>query len=227
MDIDLKNRMFVGIVERNVDPKRLGRCKIRVQGLFEDIDTEDIPWAWPYKDINGKAFMIPDVGKIVNVEFPNDELYDPYYIFSEHYNVNLQKKLNSLGEDEYRKFVALLFDHRTQLYATDDELVFDHLFNKMVIAKDSMSLELKDNTQTLMLGTKEATQQALLSNHFFEWFDRFLDEFMNPTSMSGNLGAPILKPQLDNLIAEYNAIKNTFVSNHVFITDNDKIAILK
>ena len=64
---NLNEYMWMGVVDDNVDPKRRGRLKIRVQSLFDDLDTADIPWACPYNDIAGKAFSLPAVGKIVNV----------------------------------------------------------------------------------------------------------------------------------------------------------------
>ena len=61
---DLKNQIFVGVVEDNNDPKRLGRCRVRVLNVFDDIAVDEIPWATPWKDLSGNQFDLPEVGKV-------------------------------------------------------------------------------------------------------------------------------------------------------------------
>ena len=38
---------WVGEVVDNEDPEIQFRCRIKVYGLFDDLETEDIPWAFP------------------------------------------------------------------------------------------------------------------------------------------------------------------------------------
>ena len=118
---DLKSRTFVGVVEDNMDPKRLGRCKVRITNVFDKIPTEDLPWASPWKDLNGNGLFLPEVGKVVSVVFDSGNRYKPEYIHAEHFNTNLQEKLNSLSESDYKSMRALMFDHKTQIFSTDSE----------------------------------------------------------------------------------------------------------
>ena len=106
-------------------------------------------------------------------------------------------------------------------------MVFDHLFNRFSINKDNIAIELKDNKQMLYLGTMGATQQAMLGNHWIDWFDRFVAELLKADSLMGNLGAPVLKPALDALLTEYNSLKESFLSNNIYLNDNVKISVLK
>lgn len=39
------NRWFVGVVVDVMDPKKLGRVKVRAIGVYDDIKVEDLPWA--------------------------------------------------------------------------------------------------------------------------------------------------------------------------------------
>ena len=217
------DRLWVGIVEENIDPDRLGRVKIRVQSIFDNMPVEDIPWAHPVKTLTGCAFEIPAIGKLVSVFFPNDNIYEPYYMYSDHYNVNLQKKLKDYSDDEYPNFSALFFDHKTKIFSDDKNLTMDYLYNRITIDNDNINLELKDNQRKVNIGTKSASQQAVLGNHFFDWFDKLVNKLVEPTSMMGNMGAPILKPEIDLLLVEYQTLRETFISDHVYIVDDNKV----
>lgn len=226
MEEQLNNKIYVGIVEENIDPKRLGRVKIRVQSIFdnpEKIPTENIPWAHPFNNKDGKEFMVPPVGKIVNVIFPNGDVYNPEYIYSQIYNINLQNKLGDLSDDEYKNFVALLFDHRTQIYSDDDALTLDYYYNYIKLRNKSIDVVLKDRTNTLNLGYDVCNQDAVLGTNFFKWFDSFMEVLSVPNNLTGNLGAPVLRPAVDLKIQEYKRLRPTFVSDNVKIVNNNTI----
>jgi len=216
----LKNKIFVGLVEENIDEKRKGRCRVRVQGVFNNIELEHIPWASPFRTLDGKGFCVPAIGKIVNVIFPQGNLYEPQYIYSENYNINLQNKLDSLEDEEYMNFVALLLDDRTQIYSDDTNLRLDYYFNQLSIHNKGINVHLKDNDQELHLGHDYADQSAVLGDHWMIWFDKFMQTLFIPSTLTGNLGAPILRPALDQVISEYKAKRSTFLSKHVKIVDN-------
>jgi hypothetical protein len=219
---NLDNKIFFGIVEDNKDPNKRGRIKVRVQSIFDDIPVEDIPYASPTTSIDGKSFNVPAVGKVVSVVFAWGDQYQPYYISSVYFNVNLTKKLNSLSDDEYADFTALTFDDRCQVYVDGTDLTLDYLFNRITINDSSINLELKDNSGKLNLGTADSDQPALLTVHWFDWFDKFIDELIKPSSLVAPNGN-VLKPNLDILLNEYKAIKENFKSQNVYIADNKKI----
>ena len=224
----LTRKVFVGIVEDNNDPRRLGRVKVRVQSIFNDIQTKHIPWASPYSSAHGKDFKLPANGKIVSVIFEDGNLYSPYYVYTDMFNINLQDKLESLSESEYKDFVALLFDHKTQIYADDSNLTLDYLLNKITIDKDGINLEVKDNSQRVNIGSKNATQRVILGDKFLlEWFTDFVNILLNPTTLIGNMSAPILKPQLDIHLNKFLSQMGDFVSSTVYVVDNNKVTNLK
>lgn len=220
------DKLWVGLVEDNKDPDRLGRVRVRVQSIFDNIPLEDIPWAFPIKTLSSRSYEMPAIGKIVSVFFPNDNIYEPYYMYAEHYNVNLKKKLSDLSDDEYVNFVAVVFDHKTKMYSDDTALTMDYLYNKITITNDDINLELKDNNRKVNIGTKSATQQAVLGNHFFNWLDKFVNKLVEPTSLIG-FGSPVLKPEIDLLLVEYQTLRESFLSDHVYIVDDFKVDKLK
>lgn len=224
--MEITRNFYIGVVEDNIDPKRKGRIKIRVQTLYHTIPTEDIPFAYPIASLAGKEFQVPAIGKLVNVLFLNNDLYSPYYLYSENYNENLKRKLESLDDEEYVDFTSLLFDETTQIFVKGKELTIDQLLNKITIDNSYINLELKDNIGTLNLGSRDSNQDAVLGTRFFKWMDKFIREIMLPSSIIGNMGAPILKPKLDLLCQEYLKLRPDFVSNNVKIVDNGGVKIL-
>ena len=74
---------YPGKVVANNDPEKLGRCQIRVFGIFsESIPDQDLPWALPDIGFTGSKvgnFVGPPVDALVNVYFDNDDLYMPKY----------------------------------------------------------------------------------------------------------------------------------------------------
>ena len=221
---DFIGKIYVGTVEDINDPKKLGRIKVRVQTIFESIPLEHIPWAHAYAVSNGKSFEIPPLGKIVNISFENGNMYSPYYISTEKFNINLQDKLESLNDNDYSNFIALLFDHKTRIYSDNNNLTLDYLLNKITINKESINLELKDNIQKITLGSESADQRVILGEHFLmDWFMEFVKLLLNPVNMTGNMGAPILKPQIDAHLTKFLKNVGNMLSSNVYISDNNKI----
>lgn len=74
---------YVGKIVNNDDPEKLGRCQIRVYGVYDDaIPAEDLPWAIPDFSFTGStlgSFIVPTVDSIVNVYFDNNDMYTPKY----------------------------------------------------------------------------------------------------------------------------------------------------
>jgi hypothetical protein len=219
--INLNNKIFIGVVENVYDKLRKGRIQVRVQSVFNKIPLEHIPWAEPQRSIDGKSFRVPAIGKIVNVIFNNGNIYEPMYIYSENNNKNLQDKLNDMSDTEYEKFIALIYDHRTQIYSDDNGICLDYANNRININYENIDIHLKDNDQTLNLGHEYSNQSAVLGDNFMLWFDQFMNSMFPPTAFSGNIGFPILKPNVDAQITEYFKLRDTFLSNSVKIVDNN------
>lgn len=95
VDMDLRvkyDQRYNGVVEDNNDPERIGRCKIRVMGLYDDIETEMLPWSLPDFSFVGTkgSFIVPELGSVVNVYYDDNDIYQPRY-FSKTLDISNQK----------------------------------------------------------------------------------------------------------------------------------------
>jgi hypothetical protein len=227
-----KGKTYIGIVENNIDPDRLGRIKIRVLDVHsDDEEVDNLPWSSPWKDLSGDGFFVPDKGKIVTVVFEDGDPNLPEYIYSDHYNVNLEKKLVELNDSNYTSMKSLIFNHKTQVYVNDDEgLKLDHKFNLINIKEQSIDVALKDNFSKINLGTAESTQRIILGDNFLNWFDDFVKILMGDKGgpFLGNLGAPVIAtPALLGSLQLYAQMKDPkFLSKNVYAVDNNDVAKL-
>jgi hypothetical protein len=112
---DYLDKLFMGTVEEPNDPRREGRCRIRVFGIHEDIEVEDLPWAYPAQKStffgqDGKAgsLSVPKKGSVVTVKFNNGNLYSPEYYSIHELEDTAREELEKDGE--YLGSHIVLFD---------------------------------------------------------------------------------------------------------------------
>ena len=90
--VDPATQSYLGMVEDNNDPEKLGRLRVRISPYME-FDTEDLPWACPTLGTHGNknsagGLNVPEVGSQVRVYFPSHDLTAPYYTGAELNKIN-------------------------------------------------------------------------------------------------------------------------------------------
>jgi hypothetical protein len=224
----LKESIFIGVVEDNQDPKKLGRIKVRVHSVYDEIPTDDLPWARSWKDLDGNQFNIPDVGKIVSVVFDDGDVHIPEYIYAEHYNINLENKLKSLSDSDYKTFKGIMVDHSTQIYRSETEgLKIDHEYSNVNLDPyGNIQLNIRDDKSIITLGSKDAVESMVLGDTFMTWFDSFVTNLLgaNGGPYLGNLGAPVMpNPKMIDCLKQYQNMRDDFLSDHVKASQNGSI----
>jgi hypothetical protein len=130
-----RSQHFLGVVVDNKDPEFRARCKVRVFGVFDDIQDADLPWSFQRFDIsfgdNGGSgrVSIPKLGAIVHVQFNNGNYYAPEY-----------KAVQELSQD--------LIDELKNSYEGAHSLIYDGVENLRIfytVAK-GLTIDLKDST---------------------------------------------------------------------------------
>lgn len=78
------DQVFLGTVENNEDPLKIGRLQIRIPEIYGDIPKEHLPWASPSIGFGGGKgygiFMIPALGSKVRVNLFRGHPWTPEWI---------------------------------------------------------------------------------------------------------------------------------------------------
>lgn len=155
---DLRDRIWVGKVVDNDDPEKLGRCRIKVFSLMDDIEDGNVPWAFPVT--NGMfaggpggfgSISIPKIGTIVRVQFSEGNLYSPEYYGIQTINRAMQADIS----DTYLNSHVLAYDEDEQMkvfYTPGKGLELFHKDSHITINPDSsITIEHKDSQSIIEL----------------------------------------------------------------------------
>lgn len=107
------------------DPEKRGRARVMVRGMYDDMKTEDLPWAVPkaksamFGGNGGGSISIPRNGIEVRVSYPDpDDIYSPEFEEPIELNDDLRKELNLDGEYEGTHFFALDPENKFKIFYT-------------------------------------------------------------------------------------------------------------
>lgn len=153
--VDATAMSYLGCVEDNNDPKKLGRIKVRV-APYADLSTEDLPWAYPKLGTHGNSaeyggLNVPELGSQVRIEFPSRDLTAPYYTGAELNEVN-----------------------RTTFFDEDYPNTYgykDSVGNFIKVNKERGTVHLQHFTSTNLQVAPEGSIKVCLSNGAFFTFD--------------------------------------------------------
>ena len=171
---EFEGKTYIGIVEDVKDPKKLGRCKIRVFSLFDDLKTEDLPWAKPSSNSTffgkaGKAgaISIPKNGAMVKVQFDQGDIYSPMFFEIEELAEDVRTELGKTGEYEGTHIIGFDGDEDLKMWFTKKKgLTFQLKNSRINIAQDnSITIEHKDSQSIIELqgGTIRVTSDSQIN----------------------------------------------------------------
>ncbi len=202
-------KIYLGEIVDINDPIKEGRAKIRVFGLFDELEVEDIPWA---SQVNGISFSgdgngrlsVPKLGSVVAVQFDGQN----YYRITYYGEWETSRALLDEISDSYEGAQALLYDTDAQpgplkiFYTRKSGM-------NMILGNAKVQLDTQDggqlrvviemgddqirmennkvivNSNNIELG--EAATESVIKGNLFQTY------FNNHTHL-GNLGGPTSPP---------------------------------
>jgi hypothetical protein len=153
---DLVDKQFLGLVEDSADPRKEGRCRVRVFGLHDDIPVDDIPWAYPkqkstYFGKEGKAgsISIPKKGAVVAVRFDNGNPYSPEFYAIHELAEDVKDELQKQGEYQGSHFILFDGDEELKIWFTINKGITIQLKGSRInIGKDKAIMIEHDQSQS-------------------------------------------------------------------------------
>jgi hypothetical protein len=157
---------YLGVVVDNIDPEFKGRAKVKVFGVFDDLETEQIPWAHQIYGgsygLNGGSgrMSVPKLGSVVHVRFNNNNYYSPEYSQAQELSPDLIEEISKSYDGAH----SLIYDgiERLKIYYTVEKgLVLDLKESKIIIRNDnSILITHADNTTSMELKGGKITHYA-------------------------------------------------------------------
>lgn len=153
---DLVDKQFLGFVEDSADPRKEGRCRVRVFGLHDDIPVDDIPWAYPKqkgaffgKDGKGGSISIPKKGSVVAVRFDNGNPYSPEFYSIHELAEDVKDELKKEGEYQGSHFILFDGDEELKIWFTINKGITIQLKGSRInIGKDKAIMIEHDQSQS-------------------------------------------------------------------------------
>lgn len=165
------NDTYVGTIVDTNDPIKIGRCRVMIDILFEGIDKQNLPWAYPsYPNVFGKggqsgSISVPKEGSVVRVKFINGDIYQPIYECNQELAEDVKEELNN----EYKGTHILLYDgdEGLKIYYTkgkglsielndslinidkNSKITIDHKESKSTITLDGSTIKINSESQIL------------------------------------------------------------------------------
>jgi hypothetical protein len=152
-----RNTTYFGKVIINDDPERMGRCKVKVLGVFDELQDNDLPWAFPAYNSTfaggaSKGYgsiSVPKIDTIVRVRFENGDAYSPVYWSIPVVNDAMKAELN----DSYLNSHVITYDEDEKmkiLYSPSIGLKY-HLNGSHITINPDKSITIEhDATQSVI-----------------------------------------------------------------------------
>lgn len=211
---NLRDTHWLGEVIDNVDPLKLGRCKVKVLGKYDNLPDDAIQWATPMNRNAVGSHHVPRIGDIVSARFDNGNLYHPEYWFQIEQNLFLKEDILD-GAGNAENVISLVYDAERNVriyHSEEDGLVITRGFGakeRPIIQIDEVG-DIKistddrifiDSGDVYLSNTGESgedtSEPAVRGKSLEAWLDEYLTLFENhihPTGVGPSGTAVSLPP---------------------------------
>lgn len=209
---NLRDSHWLGQVVDIKDPLNQGRCRVRVFGKFDLIETEFIPWASPINRGSVGSHLVPNIGDIVGVRFNNGNIYQPEYSHQIKQNEDLKSEVLD-GSSAPENVISLVYDAKRNLriyYSPEDGLVMTSADSKNGKPMIRLSAEGKIfiNADDIFIASNsnDESQPAVKGQKLVEILEDLITEVRNHVHPTNN--APMLPTSIMKLASIQKKVKS-------------------
>jgi len=210
---NLRDTHWLGEVVDIMDPNAVGRCRIKVFGKFDLLETEDIPWAIPANTSAHGSYLVPNLGDVVSVYFDNGNIYTPVYKNQAGVSTEFQQDvLQGTNEPELATSLIYDADKRFKIFHTQE----DGIIITTGVGPDSQPMIRISNGNKLYLNADDIfisssfgdeSEPAVKGQTLTEYLEKIVETISKHTHLSGSgpvnpvtkLDMKFLKLKLDNI----------------------------
>lgn len=216
---DIKD--YIGEVVHNIDPANKGRIKVKVYGIFNNVDVDDLPWCSPDNRFAPGYFAVPRIGEIVAIKFDNNDFKMPLYGA----NVNLDKAFKDeiiKTTKESHNALSLIYSNelKTRIYSSvEDGLVIsagDKLSSNPLIRFDRNDGSIFISADNIYISNKgnDASEPAVRGETLKQLLDRLMHALISHNHISSKPGTKTSPPlsqksNFQKIQRNLNKIKHT------------------
>lgn len=165
---------YLGVIVDSNDPLKIGRCRIRIFGIYEGIEDKDLPWANPNKKSTyfgkkgkGASVSIPKNGNLVEVTFASGDIYAPEYGQIQEIADDVKDELKKDGEYLGSHYILYDGDEGFKIYFTTKRGITIENKSSMIRINQDSSIEIvhKDSQSLIELkgGTIRITSDSQIN----------------------------------------------------------------
>jgi hypothetical protein len=211
---NLRDTHWIGEVVDVQDPTNSGRCRIRVFGKFDLLETEDIPWAIPSNNQIKGSYSVPNIGDNVAVYFDNGNIYSPVYKNELLISDDLLSEVVSASANP-EAVTSLVYDSTKGIriyHSPENGLVITTgngpESDPAVRVSNDGKIFLYANDIFIASGFNDESEPAVKGETLKEYLDKIVETISNHVHVSGaGPTDPITKMDMKFLKAKLNNIK--------------------
>lgn len=227
----LKASYFIGKIVDADDPDKEGKARIRVFGLFDDLEDDKLPWYQPFNrqmfsgDGGFADISVPKKDVFVQVRFSEGNIYSGEYASIQNFSEAVKKDIS----DTYLNSHVLAYDTEEELkvyytpgkglvitlksslinIAPDSSIVIEHKDSKssIYLVGDEIQISSENtvnvSTKNVVIDHSETVELGAGASERLVLGDSFKSYFNSHVHI-GNLGAPTTPPtmpMLDTLLS--------------------------
>lgn len=162
---NIQDKKWLGrVIQREDENLKEGRIKVRIFGLYDELDDNVIPWCYPgnistsSSESGGAFYSVPKLDSIVEVEFLSDDPYSPVYIRQLHLSEEVKAEIDGDADAQVLWYdvenkMKVFYSKKKGIIFNLDETFFNITADNEIVIKNNgnvNSIKLNNEGRTIL-----------------------------------------------------------------------------